>query len=259
MFSTIIIFYFYFFSSVFFSFSFCSFFFSWQLYLSGFFSFSFPFVLFPFPFYFSFTNCNCNYTFGASSAANSFLSCNPGSISEPCYVSSLCGCCRRDKLSSFCFNKFNGELSFSYSFKLYRLCNSSFKLDWQWEDWKINASRMCVFCTQCSISLEEMMHPCVQADMGRQGSMLTSPGAGSWSLPFPRASPVPPEEESPFWCLAKGPWPENPAPFPAWAVSWGFLGVAIWSGWFCSEEVSVQHWEVFPDSKGVWKPLHYIQ
>lgn len=34
---------------------------------------------------------------------------------------------------------------------------------------------------------------------------------------------------STFWCLAKGPWPENPAPFPTWAVSWGFLGVAICS------------------------------
>lgn len=96
-----------------------------------------------------------------------------------------------------------------------------------------------------------------QACIGRQGSMLTSPGAGSWPLPFPTASPVSPEVQSIFWCLAKA---ENPAPEnPSWAVSWGFLGVEIWSGWFCSEEVSVYHWEVFPGSKGAWKPFHYIQ
>lgn len=65
-----------------------------------------------------------------------------------CFVSSLCSCCRKDAPTGFCFNLFHGELSFSYSFKLYRLCNSSFKLDWQWEDWKINASRICVFYTQ---------------------------------------------------------------------------------------------------------------
>lgn len=174
------------------------------------FPFLFPFLFFLFPFlfflqvislvikatlqhfsfYFSFKNWNC--TFGPSSPANLFLSCSPGSISDSCYVSSLCGCCRRDKLSSFCFNLFNGELSFSYSFKLYRLCNSSFKLDWQWEDWKINATGMCVFCTQWNISLEEMLHPHVwgQAGMGGQGSMLTIPGVGSWPLPYSRASPV---------------------------------------------------------------------
>lgn len=127
-------------------------------------------------------------------------------------MSSLCGCCRGDKLSSFCFSLFNGELSFSYSFKLYRLCNSSFKLDWQWEDWKINASRTCVFCTQWNISVEEMLHPVVwsQAGMGRQGSMPTSPGVGSWPLPFPRASPVSPEAVWLFQHQPSGAWLRDP-------------------------------------------------
>lgn len=88
-------------------------------------------------------------------------------------MSSLCGCCRRDKLSSFCFNLFNGELSFSYSFKLYRLCNSSFKLDWHYEKTEGLMTAECVFCTQCNISLGEMLHPCVQA-----GTAQCSPALG---------------------------------------------------------------------------------
>lgn len=125
----------------------------------------------------------------ASSLVNLFLSYSPSSISDSfvAVVSNQCGCYRKAALSGFCVNLFHGELSFSNSFKLYRLCNSSFKLDWQWEHWKINASRMCVFYTMQNSSLGDTLLPCVgsQVGTGRQGSMLTSPWAGFWPLSFP--------------------------------------------------------------------------
>lgn len=56
-----------------------------------------------------------------------------------------------------------------------------------------------------------MLHPHGQSQvgMGRQGSMLTSPGAGSWPLPFPRASLMSSAgsmavSASASWCLAMG-------------------------------------------------------
>lgn len=90
---------------------------------------------------------NWNWTFFGIFSCKFVSSLQTQLHSDSCVLSSLCGCCRKDALSGFFFNLFHGELSFSHSFKLYRLCNSSFKLDWQWEDWKINASRMCLLHT----------------------------------------------------------------------------------------------------------------